>query len=115
MDSESFVHVLRIAVRDPAITQTIGYIAAPPGRKIPDDVKEMSSWYNNLNDNDKRMLSAILEKAVDSAMFGFLSVLDGTSAIEERHLKGRLKLSYVGAEETLLNSPDGPLLHELYS
>lgn len=114
MDSQTFVDVLRIAVREPAISQTIGYIAAPPGRSVPSDVQAMSSWFNSLEPHDRALLSAIVERAVDAAVFGVLCVIDGVRAIENGPERGILRLTYISESETVLNPSSGPLLHELY-
>jgi hypothetical protein len=114
MDPERFVHSLRIAVRDAAISDTIGYIAAPPGRKIAEDTKKLSTWYNALANEDKEMLLKAMEKAVDNAVFGFLCVLDGVRVIEDSKPRGTLRLTYIGRSEVALSPPEGPLLHELY-
>jgi hypothetical protein len=75
MDAEGFVAALKIAVRDPAVIQTLGYVANPPGRKISDNVKIMSGWFREISDNDKWVLSMILTHAVDDTVFRLLSVI----------------------------------------
>ena len=43
----------------------------------------MSSWFNTLSSEDKGMLARVLKLNSDSAVFGFLAVLDGERIIED--------------------------------
>lgn len=114
-NADDFVEALRIAVRDAAVTQTIGYIANPPGRRVPGDLKKLSEWYGNLSSDERATFSLALEKVADSVMFGILCVLDGIIAIEDGPNKGYLELQYVKDESSfVLNAKSGPLLHEIY-
>jgi len=62
------------------------------------------------------MLRAALKLVADSALFGFLCVLDGARAIESGANKGELRLLYSnGAEgDRPLSGPTEPLLHEFF-
>ena len=115
MNGEAFVAAIRVAVRDAAIGPLLDHLRNPPGRRVPDDVRAMSQWLKSLTPDEYGMVSGILEKGVDAAVFGFLCVLDGSRAIEADRAKGTLRLTYVKQGETDLNGPDGPLLHELYA
>ena len=114
MNSEEFVELIRIVVRDGAASEVLGVLKAPPGRRPPAELCERSDWYNALDDNQKRMVSSVILDAVDRAVFGFLCVIDGVRAIENGEKKGALELRYVNDGSVLLNTPDGEMLHDLW-
>lgn len=114
MDSRQFINALRVVVRDGAVSEEFSVLKKPPGRRPPENLKEISAWYNTLDDEQKRILSVVLCDVVDRAVFGFLCVLDGVRAIENDADKGRLELRYVKNGSVLLNSPEGEMLHELW-
>jgi hypothetical protein len=114
MDNRQFLNALRVVVRDGAVSEELGVLKKPPGRRPSENLKENSGWYNTLDDEQKRILSAVLYDVVDRAVFGVLCVLDGVRAIENDDDKGRLELRYVKNGSVLLNSPDGEMLHELW-
>lgn len=114
MDTHQFVDLLRIVVRDNAASEELSVLRSPPGRRPSTDLQERSKWYNSLQDDQKRILSSIILDVADRAVFGFLCVLDGVRAIEDDGDKGRLELRYVKDELTLLNPPEGEMLHDLW-
>jgi hypothetical protein len=114
MDNRQFLDALRVVVRDGAVSEELALLTKPPGRRPPENLKENSGWYNTLDDEQKRILSAVLYDVVDRAVFGVLCVLDGVRAIENDGDKGRLELRYVKNGAVLLNPPDGDMLHELW-
>lgn len=114
MDSQEFIDVLRIVVRDVAASGVLDVLEKPPGRKPDRALQERARWYGSLNEDQKRILSAVVLHAVDSAIFGFLCVLDGVRAIENGQRRGRLELRYVKDDAVLLNPPDGEMLHDLW-
>lgn len=115
MNSEEFVEALKELVRDSAIENTVENLEDPPGRKVSEAEKDRSEWFNNLSDKDRSNVESIINEAVDEAIFGFLSVLDGSRAIENGDDKGRLLLVFKGLNEVLLNDPDKIGLHDLYN
>src|SRR5256885_17189221 len=112
MTSEEFVDRVKIVVRDQAATGELDILQRPPGRRLDAELLERSAWYDSLDDGQKRILSSILIDVADRAVFGFLCVIDGVSAIEDGPDKGRLELNYVKEGVTLLNPPEGDPLHE---
>ena len=113
MDSQQFVELLRTLVRDSAASEELSILQDPPGKRPSPDVQERSKWYHSLDENQKRILSSVILDVADRAVFGFLCVLDGVRAIENSN-RGRLELRYVNDKATLLNAPDGEMLHELW-
>ena len=98
MDRQSFVDGLIQAVRQSSIEGTL----------------ELNTRFNTLSAQDRTSLQSVVEKSVDSAIFGFLCVLDGVRAIEDGETKGNLELWYKGGEDCLLNNDDSEYLHDLY-
>jgi len=115
MDSNRFVSIIRKVVRNSAIEDTMGNIENPPGRKVLEHELIRSNWYKALSNVDKATVKSIVEDAVDEAIFGMLSVLDGTRAIEDGDDKGTLILVHEKNGAVRLNDPDAIGLHDLYN
>jgi hypothetical protein len=114
MNNKEFVDAVRIAVRDGAASEVLSVLEKPPGRRPSEELSARSHWYNSLDNDQKRIVSDIIEDAVDRAIFGFLCVLDGARAFERTAEKGKLELRYVKDQSILLNPPDGEMLHDLW-
>lgn len=114
MDKQEFVDAIKIAVSESAVTGTFSALEKPPGKRPSAELIENAAWYSSLNDDEKKKCFGIVKGAVDQAVFGFLCVIDGVRAIESGGTKGRLQLLYVNDQTTILNSPDGEMLHDLY-
>jgi hypothetical protein len=114
MNSQEFVELLKLVVRDGAASEELSILRSPPGRRPPSDLIERSAWYNSLQDDQKRILSSIILDVADRAVFGVLCVLDGVRAIESTSDKGRLELRYVKDTATLLNPAEGDMLHDFW-
>ncbi|WP_185236104.1 hypothetical protein [Teredinibacter franksiae] len=115
MDSEKFITIIKRVVRESAIEDTIENLEDPPGRRVPEAEQVRSDWFNALSDDDRSKVGSIVKDAVDEAIFGLLSVIDGARAIEDGEDKGRLVLTYNGEKEQILNDPEVIGLHDLYN
>ena len=115
MNSEQFISIIKQVVRECAIEDTIENLEDPPGRKVPEAEQLRSDWFNGLSEDDRSKVESIVTDAVDEALFGFLSVIDGARAIEDGEDKGRLVLIHKSQNEVLLNDPDKIGLHDLYN
>ena len=116
MNSEDFVDAIQIAVRNAAIEGTVTSLTTPPGRSPDPRLIELSKWFADLDEGERRLVRALIERSVDQAVFGFLTVLDGVRAIENSPDKGVLELYYVrGERRVLINDPNHILLHEIYN
>jgi len=115
MNSEQFISVVKEVVRDSAIEDTIENLEEPPGRKVSEEEKLRSDWFNSLAESDRVKVKVIIAEAVDEALFGLLSVIDGVRAIEDGGDKGRLALIHFSQNKELLNDPDKIGLHDLYN
>lgn len=115
MNSTQFISSIREVVREYAIEGAISNIKNPPGRRVSDFEKKRADWFNKLDDIDRIMIDSIITYAVDEAIFGFLSVIDGTRSIENSTEKGSIILIHRGKYETVLNDPEQICLHDLYN
>ena len=115
MNSEEFILIIRKVVRDQTIEDLIDNLKCPPGRKISVEEQTRSEWFNELPDEDRSNVEGLISDAVDEALFGFLSVLDGIRAIEHGDERGRLVLAYKNQDHELLNDPNKIGLHDLYN
>ena len=115
MDSQEFIKIIKAVVRDGAINDVISAIESPPGRKVSEQQKIRSEWYQSLSDEHRQIIKSIVSDSVDSALFGFLCVIDGVRAIESGPDKGSLELLYSKPQSVKLNPQDGIMLHDLYN
>ena len=115
MNNEEFVSVIKQVVRESAIEGTLKQTEKPSGRKVSDERRLKSEWYNHLSEEDKKMVRAIITDAVDDSVFGFFAVLDGVRAIENDQNKGELFLIHKKNKEIRLNDPNKIYLHDLYN
>jgi hypothetical protein len=115
MDSKEFVDVLKQVVEKPSAIGVIETMIQPPGRKPDIGLLKRSDWYNKLTGEDKKMVMEVVAESVQSALFGFLCVLDGVRAITNDENKGVLKLYFEKeGQRVLLNDPNEEYLHDLY-
>lgn len=116
MSPEEFVEAIREVVRDAAVEGVVNNLESPPGRNISSEEKERSGWYNSLGSLERSYVKEIVSSAVDEAVFGMLSVIDGVRAMDEGGDKGELVLVYKNDDrEVLLNDMKGPFLHDIYN
>jgi hypothetical protein len=115
MDADNFIEYIKKHIRDSSVQETISILEKPPGRRPPQKIKELSSWFHAMTAEDKEKLKEVITEAIDSSLFGFLCALDGVRAIEDSENKGRLELYYNKYnEKTLINKEDGEYLHDKY-
>jgi len=110
MRTEDFVSAIEAYVLNTTVESTVSTLREPPGRRVDPEFAARSTWFNLLSDTDAEMVRAVIHEAASSAVFGFLTVLDGARVINDE--KGTFELYYVGREKNLLNPPD-IALHEL--
>jgi hypothetical protein len=116
MTRSEFLRALKVQTSDAAIFGTKANLQRPPGRKPRKEDVKLSDWYRNLTESDRVLVDASMKEAAELAVFSFLCVLDGVSAIEDGPDKGDLKLQYFKhGEELLLNDPQVEFLHDGYN
>lgn len=115
MNSDKFIDVIKLVVRDAAIEDTISILGSPPGRKPSKELVELSEFYNGMTDKDKVSVNNIIKRAVDDAVFGFLCVIDGVRAIEDGEDKGELTLTYSKGNLPPININEDNELHDIFN
>jgi hypothetical protein len=116
MKADKFIEVIKLVIRDQTISGVEEILTLPPGRRPAKTLVEESDWFNTLTEKDKVLAKRLIKRAVDSATFNFLCMLDGVSAIESGENKGHLELYYVkDGKKELLNEFDNEFLHDMYN
>jgi len=115
MKAEEFIAAVKQVVHDSAVQSIRSTLESPPGHRPARRLTELSQWYHTLSPPDRERVSEVVQRAVYSSIFGFLSVLDGVRAIEDAPDKGSFELAFTdGTERQLLNDPEQEFLHDIY-
>jgi hypothetical protein len=115
MTTETFVNAVKEVVRDASIHSVETLLHHVPGRSPDKRLVALSAWHAGLPDSDKQMVAQVIKEAVDDAVFGFLCVLDGVSAVEPE--SGDFEVRYIRNGESTVLSPnqEAGYLHDLYN
>ncbi len=114
MNAEDFVDAVHSEAQEAATEDVISLLERPPGRRPDPKLVALSQWFNALSEEDKQRVHEVATMASHGAIFGILNIIDGVRAIEDDVDRGALELRYVkGNKSTLLNDPNGPMLHDL--
>lgn len=112
MNTEMFVDLIKLHVRDAAIEDTLLNLKNPPGKRISPDERIRSDWFNRLSENDASLVESMIACGVEEAIFGLFAILDGSRVIYE----GRFELTYINNDESvLLNDPEKVGLNEIFN
>jgi hypothetical protein len=117
MTPDEFIAGIRLAVRDQAVRDDLSVTAAPPGRSPGKALVEIAEWYGALDPQAKEMVGRIVGRSVDTAVFGFLCVLDGVRAIDASGSGGDLVLEHRSRGRSIrLNDDKADMpLHDRYN
>jgi hypothetical protein len=116
MNATDFITAIKAYVTNSAIRNTTTSAERPVGRKISEEKQLISSWFNSLNQEEKKLCALLMKEAVDDAIFGILCVIDGVRVIEETEEKSEFELVQVKhGERNLINKPDENYLHDIYN
>ena len=75
---ELFLNQLICRAYDGAIESTISTLEeGPAGRKPQRSLVDLHHWFQGLDDQSRKYVSALIQEAVDSSVFGCLVLLDG--------------------------------------
>lgn len=114
MTQEEFIAAIKLVVIQYSIDSVESNLIKPPGRQPQKKLLELSKWFANLNSEDKNIVREIVSESIETAVFGFLCVLDGVRTIEDGGEKGSLVLNFEKEGSiTWLNNPNQNYLHEL--
>jgi len=76
--AELFLNLLIARAYDGAIRDVTSILeGGPPGRKPPQDLIRLHQWFQNLDNESRGYVLALIREAVDAAVFGCLVFLDG--------------------------------------
>jgi hypothetical protein len=115
MDAAEFISGIRDEVRDASVEDTVAILRSPPGRQPAPDLVALSEWFNHLPPADQGRVREVAQQAADYAVFGMLCVLDNIRVVRRESGNGEFELRYADANgTTLLNSPEGEFLHDLF-
>jgi hypothetical protein len=114
MDGAEFVDAIKKVVRDAAFEDSLKLLENPPGRRPSERLQRRADWYRTLSPLDKEFVRSALSDAVDAAVFGMLSVIDGVRVVENGAKKGNFELHYVKEGREVLAGPGKEMLHDLY-
>ena len=115
MTPEEIVEGIRKLVMDASVADTLSVVQNPLGKKPAAELIELSSWYNSLAQDDRRMVACLLSLCARQAVHGFLAVLDGARGISSAEATPdffELRHNH-GTETDVLSGPHGESLHEL--
>ena len=117
MNTESFVDILKEVVRNSSVKSVETTLEYVPGRSPDRRLVELSTWYHSLAERDKYFLRQVVAESVDSALFGFLCVLDGVRAVEPDGNSGDFEVRYHRNGDSIVLSPneEAGYLHDLYN
>jgi len=116
MDAQEFIDALKLVVVNVTVDGINSTLDRPPGRKPAKELTELSDWYHGLEIKDKHMIRQVIKEATEMAVFGFLCVLDGVTAIEDTEDKGKLLLHFKkNGNSILINDPDKEYLHDIFN
>ncbi|OUQ95190.1 hypothetical protein B5M10_18825 [Pluralibacter gergoviae] len=115
MDSEKFVSVLNLVVRDAAVEDEISLLKSPPGRNPPKELVDLSNFYNTQTEEVKGLINKIIKRTAENTLFGVLCVIDGVRAIENDENKGELVLTYHKDNKSSYVLNKNKDLHDIYN
>ena len=111
MTPEEFVSDLKRNVHDPAIDGVVAQLAEPSGRRPGQKLRELSSWFNALPEQQRENVRSAVGLGVHAALFGVLCAIDGVTKVTDATLELRLRSA---GEVLLLNADSDECLHDLY-
>ena len=116
MTREEFCEGIASRGSDAGIRITIENLKRPPGHRPLASMVKRSDWFNELGEDDQRMLTEVIREAAESTAFGIMAILDGARFIEDTPEKVEFELYYVaGGQRVLLNDKRATPLHDLYN
>ena len=116
MNAEQFIEGIKISLRDGAKESFFKHFENLPGRKPHKKSIFISEGIKKLDAEEKKLLEAIIDRNIDSTVFGFLCILDHVRFIEGVGEKTTFELYAVkNGERILINDPKNEELHNLYN
>ena len=116
MTPEAFIAGLRLRAVESAIRSMLSHLDKPPGRKPGETELQVSGWYHSLEVEERQYIAHIVRNCAEYTAFNCCCVIDGVAVIESGPEKSEFKLVCVSPDgtETILNPPDGDMLHDVF-
>jgi hypothetical protein len=89
---EDFVRIAKLQAVSGAADATVAALNKPPGRTPASSDVELSDWYRASSPESKVKIKSVIDEAVQQAVFSFLALLDGASALGTGYDSGKLLL-----------------------
>ncbi len=84
-----FLNMFIARAYDGAINTVVSILEkGPPGRRPPEELTRLHNWFESLDTENREHVQTVIQKSVDSAIFGCLVLLDGMSG--GNPIKGKL-------------------------
>lgn len=116
MTPVDFVMKIKLVVYDATLDICRAIMLKPPGKRPSPQLRELSSWYNQLSEPDREKVRSAIELATHQSIFGMLAVLDGVRQVEDTESKGIFELRYLkDGQAKLLNDPEAEMLHDIFN
>lgn len=117
MTPERFVELVKEVVHDGAVTGTLQGYRKPVGRWPSQTKVDRCEWFNALGEKDRQQVAEVVYDTAYAAVFHFLVVLDGMTAMwESDEPVGRFELDFVTEDFQAfrINREDGEMLHDMF-
>jgi hypothetical protein len=115
MSPEEFVRALRVVAVDNLARSLPEYLEHPSGRRPPQQIQDLSTWFNRLTPDDRERLVQVVRLTADRAAGTVLMAIDGLVAVEASEAKGGFRLHHVrNGEDRILNEANGEALSALF-
>jgi hypothetical protein len=95
MTAEQSADALKRHASDAGVRITLTNLESPVGRKPSAAALQRSQWFHDLSEQDRKVLIKVRRLAAESAVFGVLTVLEGSRVVEDSAEKGDFELYYV--------------------
>jgi len=115
MNSQQFVDALKRLAADSGAEGVLSQWEAPSGRSPGLVALERAKWFNDLSENDRKMVNALAYDAAHATLFGVLCILDGVRRIDpsdEAHFE-LVRIEQGLAQVLASSSLDAEILHDL--
>jgi hypothetical protein len=109
-----FVDGMIAAVYHAAVDGTIRVMTNPPGRKPDRRLVDLSNWYRGLSPPHQERAQRLIAFAVDSAVFGILTALDGSRRVLPPATRTGELILELKTDKQRRRINEGAPLHDLY-
>ena len=87
MKPDEFVNAIVESAYKGAIGSELSRLENPPGRQPRPELMRLSNWYLSLTPTERDLAQQLIRASADSAIFGFLALIDGVRTLDDRKSK----------------------------